>query len=716
MIQKTRRGSVLVQYLFSYIGIVLLSCALIGVAVFNMFLYNLQQTELQNNHRKIELAARDLEAQLETLQSVAYGVSFNIKYRPLYFSQNKYYEKLLLDDFMKYVGYSRITDEYFLVYHGSDAAYLSTGMMCPLHTHMEDNLGIVDPQPVAAQIGGVRDMTVIKPEGSALMLLAFPVKATDVRFAGSNATLCFVTSADSLIDRVMATTGGLVGDIRVNIDGKPLLESVMAVDTNDPVLEAVSPGGRIMVTLTLPRGSAYGTITGFRAINVVAVVLFMLLLLGVAVLMAHRNYMPIKRIHAKIRRSDPQDESQNELLSIDRMFTLAMENNRRATQRLAEQMSVLRYQSLRLLISGDASDSTLALLRQLGVQFPNHCYAMLRIHFPDLDFSDTSALGLPPVSLIEDLSGEDIHYYALPSERRNTLWVIVNLKDAGFLEESVDLVRSVLESGDTSFTMGGGRSAVSSVDRLPVVVMEAIDDCDRKISGSRSEAPPLSADPDPLYYDDKYIARMLHAVRIGDHNKACAHLDEFIAQVWERTDSVVLHRYIISDVLVALVQTAREKKVSIHPHHTSMVLAAQDSEDFRYGVGVMLKELCSAAAGDDAGERDVSEDVLGYIRAHFMEYDLSLDRLAHEFNLSATYLSRLIKKAAGQNYKDYVIHLRIDAAKRFLEDGMSVAETCEKVGYVNISHFIKTFKQLTGQTPSGYKKKPGQTTRSCPKE
>jgi YesN/AraC family two-component response regulator len=177
---------------------------------------------------------------------------------------------------------------------------------------------------------------------------------------------------------------------------------------------------------------------------------------------------------------------------------------------------------------------------------------------------------------------------------------------------------------------------------------------------------------------------------------------------------VVLHRYIISDVLVALVQTAREKKAPIQQHHTSMVLAAHDREDFRYGVGVMLKELCSAAAGDDAGERDVSEDVLGYIRAHFMEYDLSLDRLAHEFNLSATYLSRLIKKAAGQNYKDYVIHLRIDAAKRFLMAGMSVADTCEKIGYVNISHFIKTFKQLTGQTPSGYKKEPDQPTRLSP--
>ena len=707
MKHKAPRGSVLVQYLFSYIGIVLLSCALIGVAVFNMFLYNLQQTELQNNRRKIELAAHDLETQLETLQSVAYGISFDIKYRPLYFRQNKYYEKLLLEDFTKYVGYSRITDEYFLVYHDSDTAYLSTGMVCPIQTHITENLGLTDPGPVATRIDDVREMTVIESEGSSVMLLAYPVKATDIRFAVSNATLCFVTSTDNLISRMMTTTGGLIGDLRVTLDEKPLLNRVMNVGNNDPILKALSPERRISLTLTLPRNSAYGTIAGLRMINVVAIVLFILMLLGVAVLMALRNYMPIKRIHAKIHNNELQDdESQNELHNIDRMFTLAMENNKRVTERLAEQMGVLRYQSLRLLISGDASDSTLTLLRQMGIPFSNNCFTVLRIHFPNQDFSDMDALGQPPVSHIEDLSGEDIHYYSLPSERHNTLWVIVSLKDAGFLEESVDLIRSVLESGeDTAFTMGGGRNTVSSIDRLPVVVMEAMDDCDQIISGNRVEEPQRSVDPDSLYYDNKHVACMLHAVRISDCDKACAHLDEFITQVWDQTNSVVLHRYIISDVLVSLVQTAQEKKTPLHQHHTSMVLAAHDRESFRYGVGVIIKALCSCVTEDDnSADRDISEDVLCYIRDHFTEYDLSLERLASAFSLSDKYVSRLIKKAAGQNYKDYVIALRIDAAKRFLKDGMSVTQTCEKIGYVNISHFIKTFKQLTGQTPTGYKK------------
>ena len=33
---------------------------------------------------------------------------------------------------------------------------------------------------------------------------------------------------------------------------------------------------------------------------------------------------------------------------------------------------------------------------------------------------------------------------------------------------------------------------------------------------------------------------------------------------------------------------------------------------------------------------------------------------------------------------------------------MSVGDTCRNCGYVNISHFIKTFKQFSGTTPSNY--------------
>lgn len=43
--------------------------------------------------------------------------------------------------------------------------------------------------------------------------------------------------------------------------------------------------------------------------------------------------------------------------------------------------------------------------------------------------------------------------------------------------------------------------------------------------------------------------------------------------------------------------------------------------------------------------------------------------------------------------------MRIEKAKNMLMQGMSVAETAEQLGYTNVYHFIRQFKQITGITP-----------------
>ena len=93
-----------------------------------------------------------------------------------------------------------------------------------------------------------------------------------------------------------------------------------------------------------------------------------------------------------------------------------------------------------------------------------------------------------------------------------------------------------------------------------------------------------------------------------------------------------------------------------------------------------------------------------YIRNHCLENDLSLDRISAEFNITSSYLSRLVRTSVGCGYKDYVLRLRMEQACIFLKQGMSTTDTCRECGYVNISHFIKTFKQFTGMTPSSYQR------------
>ena len=73
--------------------------------------------------------------------------------------------------------------------------------------------------------------------------------------------------------------------------------------------------------------------------------------------------------------------------------------------------------------------------------------------------------------------------------------------------------------------------------------------------------------------------------------------------------------------------------------------------------------------------------------------------------ISTKQVSRLLRREVDMTFKEYLLHLRMSAAQDFLrEEGLSIAETANRVGYFNISHFIKCFKAYTGMTPGEWKK------------
>lgn len=99
-----------------------------------------------------------------------------------------------------------------------------------------------------------------------------------------------------------------------------------------------------------------------------------------------------------------------------------------------------------------------------------------------------------------------------------------------------------------------------------------------------------------------------------------------------------------------------------------------------------------------------AEKIIAYIDDNCTMYDLSLDKVSGEFGVTPTYLCRLIKQQTGVSYKNYLIGLRVEAAKKMLRDqDISIADVCQKSGYSNVSHFIKIFQQITGVTPAKFR-------------
>lgn len=93
-----------------------------------------------------------------------------------------------------------------------------------------------------------------------------------------------------------------------------------------------------------------------------------------------------------------------------------------------------------------------------------------------------------------------------------------------------------------------------------------------------------------------------------------------------------------------------------------------------------------------------------YINKNYHVNDLNLQSVADQFNVSSSYLSKLIKQEIGISFSDYITNIRIKKAICFMEDPkMKIYEVAESVGYSNQHYFCKAFKKVIGVSPTEYR-------------
>lgn len=96
-----------------------------------------------------------------------------------------------------------------------------------------------------------------------------------------------------------------------------------------------------------------------------------------------------------------------------------------------------------------------------------------------------------------------------------------------------------------------------------------------------------------------------------------------------------------------------------------------------------------------------------YVDEHALE-DLTVQSVAAHFEISQAYLFRLFKQITGTSLMQYIIQRRMGEAQTLLLiTTMSITEVAQKVGYDNLSHFVKMFTQHVGMSPRKYRKQAG---------
>ena len=95
-----------------------------------------------------------------------------------------------------------------------------------------------------------------------------------------------------------------------------------------------------------------------------------------------------------------------------------------------------------------------------------------------------------------------------------------------------------------------------------------------------------------------------------------------------------------------------------------------------------------------------------YINAHYGDESLSVQQISQHAFLSPSYVCTYFKNETGQTLNQYLTNFRMEKAKQLLQDPRyQIADISAKVGYSNGNYFGKSFKKMTGLSPSEYREK-----------
>lgn len=205
-----------------------------------------------------------------------------------------------------------------------------------------------------------------------------------------------------------------------------------------------------------------------------------------------------------------------------------------------------------------------------------------------------------------------------------------------------------------------------------------------------------------------YAERFLNYIQSHNHTLITETLRE-LSDYLTRADADIPS---IKHFLIDLYIVVKQKIMQLYPDVDIPFLANASAIDllerkyYLYEIITFLAEqfdMWMHSVGYSSGE-NVMDEVLYYIHHNYRE-NLKLETIAPLFGYNSSYLGKVFSKRVGINFTSYVDQVRINEAKKLLEqDQFKVYEIAKQVGYSNVDYFHKKFKKYVGTSPAEYRK------------
>ena len=175
-------------------------------------------------------------------------------------------------------------------------------------------------------------------------------------------------------------------------------------------------------------------------------------------------------------------------------------------------------------------------------------------------------------------------------------------------------------------------------------------------------------------------------------------------------------------LVVSMIQNRKLKRSNKDLFDKNVALLRQEEVEQQLRKAYAYKKEQLEAIESDSGRYKGSsltdesrEQLLARIRdvmhnpEEFCQEDFTIERLASAIGSNTKYVSQVINEMLGKNFNTLLNEQRIgEVCKRLVDTehygGMTLEAVATEAGFKSRSHFIRTFKKITGLTPSQYQR------------
>lgn len=400
----------------------------------------------------------------------------------------------------------------------------------------------------------------------------------------------------------------------------------------------------------------------------------------------------------------------DEIEKIGRFINELVNDKDEAEQELLEQKRIGNmYECVQKLLFGDykSSEEAQYAINENGVAFEGNKYAVLLFSFENgiRNLSEEMNIKSFIQTSMSEFAGDLVYTYYIDSYN-----VAAILSYDGEEDEFTARLKNVVSSVKVDLVykhninvhVGVGKivQQLTEISQSLSCAEEVVNYV--KILGEEkvvlySEIP---SDGDSCYYNTETEENIIKYVSVRDGEKAAEILKDIKEKnLTERALSLSSAKKLATRIETTMIKLNEktESKTDFSFEKKSL------SELFDYAAEYVKIVASSLETTTEKRSDVLHNEIVEYVRKNYADYELSLEKLSARFNLNVAYTSTIFRKKTGDTFLHFVEQLRIKkACEMILTSEYKISEIAQAVGYTNDTSFRRSFKRITGISPSQY--------------